>query len=175
MTRIACGKITRFMVRFGRMPKANAASDWPLLTARIPARTISAMNAPVYSDNAIQSAISELRKCVPSVKLKPFKKGVTTVIPRNSATMTNGITNNPSCRYHVVGLLPVASCNRDARVRTKPIAMMLINNVTPISAQSAPPVATAGRPSTDATASLPESELVNPRRGIQIPRLVTAT
>ena len=61
ITRSACGRITRFIVRFGRRPSALAASVWPWLIAMIPARTISAMKAAVYSDKANHSAISELR------------------------------------------------------------------------------------------------------------------
>ena len=43
ITRIACGRMIRRMVRARLMPSACAASVWPCSTDRIPARTISAM------------------------------------------------------------------------------------------------------------------------------------
>ena len=43
ITRIAWGSTIRRMVRPGGIPKAWAASIWPLSTDRMPARAISAM------------------------------------------------------------------------------------------------------------------------------------
>ena len=47
ITRSACGITTRRSVGPRRSPSACAASVWPWLTARMPARTISAMKAAV--------------------------------------------------------------------------------------------------------------------------------
>ena len=47
ITRSAWGRMIRFMVQFGLRPSAKDASDWPLDTAWMPARTFSAMKAPV--------------------------------------------------------------------------------------------------------------------------------
>ena len=43
ITRIACGRTIRRIVRPLLMPSAWAASPWPCSTDRMPARTISAM------------------------------------------------------------------------------------------------------------------------------------
>ena len=43
----ACGSWTMRMTWFLRMPTAKAASDWPLGTARIPARNTSASTEPL--------------------------------------------------------------------------------------------------------------------------------
>ena len=47
ITRIACGMTTKFSVGPARRPSACAASVWPLWTANMPERTISAMKAAV--------------------------------------------------------------------------------------------------------------------------------
>ena len=43
ITRIACGRMIRRIVRARVMPSACAASTWPCSTDRMPARTISAI------------------------------------------------------------------------------------------------------------------------------------
>ncbi len=47
MMRSACGTTTSRVTLDGCSPSAPAASDWPLATPRMPARTISAMNEAV--------------------------------------------------------------------------------------------------------------------------------
>ena len=47
ITRNACGRMILRIVSLGRSPSAPAASVCPFPTERIPARTISEMNAPV--------------------------------------------------------------------------------------------------------------------------------
>ena len=47
ITRSACGSTMRFSTAPGRSPNACAASHWPCGTARMPARTISAMKPAV--------------------------------------------------------------------------------------------------------------------------------
>ena len=47
MVRNACGRMILRRVTPAGNPSAPAASVWPLLTARMPARTISEMNEPV--------------------------------------------------------------------------------------------------------------------------------
>jgi len=49
ITRIAWGSTIRRMICSRPMPSDEAASVWPSLTERIPARTISAMYAPSLS------------------------------------------------------------------------------------------------------------------------------
>ena len=56
ITRIACGSTIRRMICCRRMPSAAAASVWPSLTDRMPARTISAMYAASFSDSPITAA-----------------------------------------------------------------------------------------------------------------------
>lgn len=74
ITRIACGRMIRRVVRVLLMPSACAASVWPSGTDWMPPRTISAMYAaslrPKPSSAAVKTGISRLvfsdQNCAPN-------------------------------------------------------------------------------------------------------------
>ena len=75
MTRIACGIIIKRKIGTLCKPTAFAASICPLLIARIPERTFSAIKDAVYKDRARSSATSSGISLIPPLKLNPFKTG----------------------------------------------------------------------------------------------------
>ena len=134
MTRIACGITINRNVWPVLKPNAFAASVWPLLTARIPERTFSAIKAAVYNVSANQTAsISGMIMIAvalsnPCLRIGPVSMNVGWLhsmgIPTLTTIIKHAAANMPAVIRHIAKGWPVINCfERDfARMYSADIA-----------------------------------------------------